>query len=545
MYLNIQFGGNMMLNEDLQSILCQPSVQYNLSIPELVATAIKKGEGVLSDKGALRVDTGKYTGRSPNDKFIVKDSLTENNVCWGPINQVMSPENFTILYNDMLSYIKNKEIFVFDGFAGADPNYRQGLRVINEYAWQNMFIHQLLVRPTKEELRDFTPDFQLICAPGFKADPQKHSCNSEVAVVLNFTEKIILIAGSSYAGEIKKSIFSLMNYILPLKGVLSMHCSANKGEKGDTALFFGLSGTGKTTLSADPERSLIGDDEHGWSEEGVFNIEGGCYAKCIDLDPEAEPQIYNAIRFGSVIENVIIDENTHKPDFSAKELTENTRAAYAVDYIPGAVIPGKAGLPSTIFFLTADAFGVLPPIAKLNKEQAMYHFLSGYTSKLAGTERGIKEPQTTFSECFGSPFLPLPPVFYANLLGEKIDKYNTNVFLINTGWTGGPYGVGSRFKIAYTRAIIKAALEGTLDNAEYYQDPIFGFAVPKHCPGVPDIIFYPKKTWANKKDYDIYANKLAESFIDNFNKFDDIPSTILEASPQCLTQSFLDMAADA
>lgn len=526
------YGGNKMQKQSLQELLVNAQSRQNMSIPNLVIASIKNGEGVLTDKGALRVATGKYTGRSPNDKYVVLDPITENNVNWGPINQVMSPQQFDVLYQDMLAYLNEKEIYIFDGYAGASSDHQQSLRVINEYAWQNMFIHQLLIRPNEKELKDFIPNFHIICAPGFKANPKKHGTNSEVAVVLNFTENIILIAGSSYAGEIKKSIFTLMNYILPLDNVLSMHCSANKGKNGDTALFFGLSGTGKTTLSADPERSLIGDDEHGWSEEGIFNIEGGCYAKCIDLDPQAEPQIYNAIRFGSVLENVTIDEKTQTPDYKSRILTENTRAAYPVNYIPGAVIPGNAGHPSSIFFLTADAFGVLPPIARLNKEQAMYHFLSGYTSKLAGTERGIKEPQTTFSECFGSPFLPLAPIFYANLLGEKIDKYNSNVFLINTGWTGGPYGVGSRFKIAYTRAIIKAALEGSLDNIEYYQDPTFGFSVPKECPGVPKNILYPKSTWANQDEYDSYASKLAVSFVENFKKFNNIPDEILQASPK-------------
>ncbi|MDD4049109.1 MAG: phosphoenolpyruvate carboxykinase (ATP), partial [Clostridia bacterium] len=410
----------MSLESCINNILQRSEVKSNLSIPALMEAAIRRGEGILTNKGSLRVTTGKYTGRSPDDKFFVRDKMSENVINWCNINRPMSPQNYQLLFEDITNYLMNQEVFVFDGYAGADSHHRLKLRIINDQAWQNMFCHQLFIRPTAEELVDFFPDYHIIAAPGFKANPQKHGTNSEAAIVVNLTEKTILIAGASYAGEIKKSVFSLVNYVLPIKNVLSMHCSANVDSAGNSALFFGLSGTGKTTLSADPKRQLIGDDEHGWSNAGIFNIEGGCYAKSIGLSALDEPQIYGAIRFGTVLENVSINKNTREVDFSNGDITENTRAAYPLNYIPNALIPSIAGHPKVIFFLTADAFGVLPPIASLNIEQAMYHFLSGYTSKLAGTERGIKEPQATFSECFGSPFLPLPPIKYANLLGEKI-----------------------------------------------------------------------------------------------------------------------------
>ena len=521
-----------MFTNQIKETLQQPNVKFNLSVPELVETAVCNKEGRLAANGSLRVSTGKYTGRSPNDKFLVRDENTDKIVNWGKINQPMSPENFQKLFTDVMAYLNNKNLFVFDGFAGADPRYRLSLRVINDRAWQNLFARQLFIRPAQEELSNFAPDYHIIAAPGFKADPQKYGTNSEVAVVLNLTEKIILIVGSSYAGEIKKSVFSLINYELPQKNILSMHCSANVDSKGNSALFFGLSGTGKTTLSADPERQLIGDDEHGWSEDGIFNIEGGCYAKCIGLSPVEEPQIYGAIRFGTVLENVTIDESTREVDYNSAEITENTRAAYPLNYIPSSRIPSIANHPQVIFFLTADAFGVLPPIAILDKNQAMYHFLSGYTSKLAGTERGIKEPQATFSECFGAPFLPLPPVEYANLLGEKMTKHGTHIYLLNTGWTGGPYGVGSRFKIPHTRAIIKAALDGTLESLPTRLEPIFGFKVPLSCPGVPDEIFTPEKTWPDPEKYQEQAHNLALRFKENFKKFPDIPLEISKASPK-------------
>lgn len=504
----------------------------NCHAPQLIEFSLSHGEGSLTSTGALSVTTGKYTGRSPNDKFFLRESKYSQDINWGDINQAMRKEHFDQLFDDVLNYLDGKELYIFDGYAGADPNYRLNLRVINELAWQNLFAHQLLVRPTDTELSTFSCNYHIICVPEFKAEPQKHGTNSEAVIAVNLDEKIIIVGGTSYAGEIKKAIFTLINFVLPKSNILSMHCSANVGRTNDdVALFFGLSGTGKTTLSADPDRRLIGDDEHGWSQDGIFNIEGGCYAKCIGLDPDDEPQIWNAIRFGSVLENVIVDETTREPDFSANDLTENTRSAYPIEYIPDSVIPGTAGHPGNIFFLTADAFGVLPPLAKLNNEQAMYHFLSGYTSKLAGTERGIKEPEATFSECFGAPFLPLPPLVYANMLGERINKHQSKVYLINTGWTGGPYGVGHRFKLAHTRALIKAALQGQLDDIPCRKDPIFGFDVPLMCPGVPESILTPRQTWQNPDDYDKQARRLALSFKENFKKFHKMSANILTASP--------------
>ncbi len=522
----------MILENQLYASFQKTNVKFNSPVPKLVETALRRNEGTLTNTGALSVLTGKYTGRSPNDKYFVQSPEYNEEINWGPINQPMSQEQFKKIYEDVLTYLAKNELFVSDGFAGADPQYRLSLRIVNDLAWQNLFIKQLLIRPSTAELSVFKPDYHIICVPGFKVDPLVHKTNSETVIAINLAERIIIICGSSYAGEIKKSIFSLANYILPKKNVLSMHCSANIGDRGDTALFFGLSGTGKTTLSADPNRHLVGDDEHGWSDRGIFNIEGGCYAKCIGLDPLEEPQIWEAIRFGSVLENVVIDELTCTADFQSDDLTENTRSAYPVNYIPNPVIPGIAGHPKNIFFLTADAFGVLPPIARLNSEQAMYHFMSGYTSKLAGTERDIHEPQATFSECFGAPFLPLSPVVYAHLLGDKLRKHGTQVYLVNTGWTGGPYGVGQRFKISYTRAIIKAVLEGQLNQVPYRKDAIFGFDVPQSCPGVPDSIFNPKSTWPNPDEYEAQACKLAALFVQNFNKFQNVPDSIKNAAPQ-------------
>ena len=521
-----------MSRQDLGEILNKPDVRFNLSLPVLMEIALKKQEGCLTKKGSILVTNSKYTGRSPNDKFFVMDDNSKDTLNWGNVNRPISPENFQKLYDDMMAYLKEKELYVFDGFGGADPQHRYNLRFINEYAWQNIFARHLFIRPTPEELQNFTPEYHIVAAPGFKTDPAKHGTNSEVAVVINLTEKLILIAGTFYAGEIKKSVFTLMNYLHPLQNILSMHCSANVDAKGQTALFFGLSGTGKTTLSTDPERRLVGDDQHGWSDVGIFNIEGGCYAKCINLSPVDEPQIYNALQFGAILENVVMEEQTRELDFDDGSITENTRAGYPMDYIPNCLIPSYTGHPEVIFFLTADAFGVLPPVAILNENQAMYHFLSGYTSKLAGTERGVKEPQTTFSACFGAPFLPLSPVKYVNLLGERIKKHNTRVYLINTGWTGGPYGIGHRFKIPHTRALIKAALEGTLETQPSRLDPIFGFKTPCTCPDVPDEIFYPERTWTNAKDYQVQAHNLALAFQKNFAKFKNIPEEILQASPK-------------
>jgi phosphoenolpyruvate carboxykinase (ATP) len=522
----------MLIQNEITQILQNPQVKFNLSLPELMETAMQRQEGILTKKGSLRVTTGKYTGRSPHDKFFVQDQTSNEILNWGEINKPISPENFQRLFTDMMAYLKGKELFVFDGFGGADPQHRLNLRFINESAWQNIFARHLFIRPTPEELQNFVPDYQIIAAPAFKADPSRHGTNSEAVVALNLTEKLILIAGTSYAGEIKKSVFTLMNYLLPLQNILSMHCSANVDTKGNAALFFGLSGTGKTTLSTDPARRLVGDDQHGWSDEGIFNIEGGCYAKCIGLSPVDEPQIYNALSFGAVLENIVIDEKTREIDFASAAITENTRAAYPMEYIPNSLTPSMTGHPKVIFFLTADAFGVLPPVAILNENQAMYHFLSGYTSKLAGTERGIKEPQTTFSACFGAPFLPLPPVKYAQLLGEKMSKHGTRVYLINTGWTGGPYGVGQRFKIPHTRAIIKAALAGTLETLPSRLDPLFGFQVPLSCPEVPEEIFTPEKTWSNPQDYQAQARNLALSFRKNFEKFTGITEEISQAAPK-------------
>ncbi|NMA68529.1 MAG: phosphoenolpyruvate carboxykinase (ATP) [Desulfitobacterium sp.] len=506
-------------------------IHYNLQVPELVEMALRRGEGILSSTGAFSVRTGKYTGRSPFDKFIVDEPSIRKHIHWGDVNRPISSEKFAKLFAEVKNYIEEKEHFVFDGFVGADKKYRLPIRVINEFAWQNLFVHQLFVRPTEDELTDHEPEFTVYGVPGFKADPQIHGTNSEAFIICSFEERVILIGGTHYAGEMKKSLFSVMNYYLPFKEVLPMHCSANVGKDGDVALFFGLSGTGKTTLSADPQRNLIGDDEHGWSKDGVFNFEGGCYAKCIDLSQEKEPQIWDAIRFGTVIENVVLDPKTRVPDYSDGSLTENTRAAYPIHYIDGAVIPSVGGHPKVIVFLTADAFGVLPPIAKLTKEQAMYHFLSGYTSKLAGTERGITEPSATFSTCFGAPFLPLAPHVYAEMLGEKIDKHQTRVYLVNTGWQGGPYGVGQRIKLQYTRAMITAALNGSLEEANFTPDPIFGLNMPERVEGVPSEILNPRNTWEDKDAYDQNARELALSFIKNFEKFPGIASNIKDAGP--------------
>jgi phosphoenolpyruvate carboxykinase (ATP) len=503
----------------------------NLGVAKLVELAVKRSEGSLTQQGALTVTTGKYTGRSPQDKFVVVEPGVKEQINWGPVNQPMESAVFERLYAKVLDHLSRQELFVFDGFAGSDPKYRLPIRVVNELAWQNLFVHQLFVRPTPAELQEHAPQFTVICAPTFQADRQVDGTNSEAFIIVSFEHRVVLIGGTHYAGEMKKSIFTVMNYLLPLQGAFPMHCSANVGVRGDVALFFGLSGTGKTTLSADPRRRLIGDDEHGWTDEGTFNFEGGCYAKCIKLSPVHEPQIYNAIRFGSVLENVVIDPETRLPDFNSDMLTENTRAAYPVDFIPNAVIPGIGGMPEVVVFLTADAFGVLPPIARLTKEQAMYHFISGYTSKLAGTERGVIHPEATFSSCFGSPFLPLPPAAYAKLLGEKTDKHNVRVYLLNTGWSGGAYGVGKRMSLPYTRAMVDAALSGELEKAQFVADPIFKVLVPTSCPGVPAEVLQPKQTWADPAAYDEQARVLADLFAKNIAKFAAVPAEILAAGP--------------
>jgi phosphoenolpyruvate carboxykinase (ATP) len=512
---------------------CKQKLHRNLSVSELINKAIYNCEGKLSASGAFNLITGKYTGRSPRDKFIVDSKEVHNDINWGNINIPIKEDIFDNIYAGLIAYLKDKELYIFDGFAGADRRFSMQTRFINESAAQNLFVHQLFIRPTSEELKNFKPDFTVICAPGFKANMKTDMTNSEAFIIANFKNRIVIIGGTGYCGEMKKAIFSVMNYLLPKKNILPMHCSANIGQKGDTALFFGLSGTGKTTLSADPSRELVGDDEHGWSEDGIFNFEGGCYAKCINLSKENEPQIWDAIKFGTVLENVIVDDNGIE-NFDDSSLTENTRAGYPIDYIHGASTKGVSGHPKTILFLTADAYGILPPISKLNKEQAMYHFMSGYTSKLAGTERGIKEPQATFSECFGAPFMPMNPTIYAKMLGERIHKHEVNVYLVNTGWTGGAYGVGSRMKLAYTRAMVAAAINGDLENVEYEPDAIFKFLVPKACPGVPNEILMPSTTWRSKEEYIVAANCLANKFNINFEKFDNVPETIREAGPEVL-----------
>src|SRR5690625_3238094 len=516
----------------IKDISSKNILHENLSVPMLVEKVLSREEGVMSSTGAIRATTGKYTGRSPKDRFIVKDEVSEDLVDWGSINQPISEEAFEKLYNRTINHLGNEEeIFSFKGFAGADKKYQLPVQIVTEYAWHNLFARQLFIEPTQDELNTHNPGFTVLVAPNSQAVPEEDGTNSDTFIVISFKHKVVLIGGTEYAGEIKKSIFSVMNYLLPQQNVLSMHCSANVGEEGDVALFFGLSGTGKTTLSADPYRKLIGDDEHGWSPNGVFNSEGGCYAKCVDLSQEKEPQIYNAIRFGSVLENVVLEDESREPDYSDTSLTENTRAAYPLENIDNIVKPSVAGHPNTIIFLTADASGTLPPISKLTKEQAMYHFLSGYTSKLAGTERGITEPEATFSACFGSPFLPLSPDKYAQMLGEKIDQFNANVFLVNTGWTGGPYGVGSRMKLSYTRAMIHAALEGELNTIETVQDDIFGLNIPAHVPGVPDEVLVPRNTWEDTAAYDETAQGLANEFHENFKKFTNASEEIKQAGP--------------
>ena len=502
-------------------------VHRNLTVADLTERSVAKGEGVLTPTGALCVNTGKYTGRSPNDKFIVDSASIHDKIAWGSANVAMTEERFNNIYEKAIAYLQGRELFIFDGFAGADHRYRQSFRIVNELVYENLFIHQLLLRPTTEELADFSEDFTIIAAPGFKCIPERDGVNSEAAILVNFEKKIILIVGSRYSGEIKKSVFSVMNYVMPEMDVFPMHCSANVGEDGDSAIFFGLSGTGKTTLSADPNRKLIGDDEHGWAKDSLFNFEGGCYAKTIDLTPTSEPEIYNAIKFGAVVENVILDEN-RIPDFFDGSLTENTRVGYPIDFIPNAELSGVSGTPNTVIFLTADAYGVLPPVSKLNKEQAMYYFVSGFTSKLAGTERGITSPVPTFSTCFGEPFLPLDPSIYANMLAEKIDASGANVYLVNTGWNG----TGERTKLKYTRAMVTAALNGELEKGEFAVDPFFGVQVPTSCTNVPTDLLTPAKTWTDNAKYEETAKKLAVSFVENFKKYTHMSEAVVNAGPK-------------
>lgn len=507
-------------------------LQYQLSPAELVEIAIKNGEGCLADSGALAIDTGEFTGRSPKDKFIVCDSVTENAVFWSDINIKFTPDAFDKLFKKVTDYLADKTIFVRDAYACADPSYKLGVRVVSEYAYQNLFSHHLFLRPENPNPEE-QPEWSIIAAPGFRATKEDGTRQHNFAII-NFTKKMILIGGTGYTGEIKKGIFSVLNFTLPHeKKVLSMHCSANIGKEGDTAIFFGLSGTGKTTLSADPNRGLIGDDEHGWGEKSIFNFEGGCYAKCVDLTAEKEPQIFGAIKFGSLLENINFLDNTRTVDFADIKKTENTRVSYPINYIDNAVNPSVGTIPKNIFFLTADAFGVLPPVSKLDAGQAMYYFLSGYTAKVAGTEAGVTEPQATFSACFGKAFLPLHPTKYAELLGEKMRQHNVNVWLINTGWSGGEYGIGNRIKLSYTRAMITAALTGNLEKASFEAHPVFGLQMPTACEGVPTELLNPKNTWKDGNAYDKKAKDLAERFIKNFDQFKEFANTeILAAAPK-------------
>ncbi len=496
------------------------SVQRNLSVPSLVEEALRRGEAQLAADGPLVARTGQYTGRSPEDRFVVKEPSSEAWIGWGKANRPFDAATFDRLKERVLSHLQGRDLFVQDAFAGADGAFRVPIRVVTEYAWQALFARHMFLRPTAEELARHVPQFTVLAAPTFQADPKRDGTHSEAFILVNFAQRLVLIGGTRYAGEIKKSIFSVMNALLPRQGVLSMHASANVGPQGDTAVFFGLSGTGKTTLSADPARTLIGDDEHAWSDRGVFNLEGGCYAKMIRLSAQAEPEIHAVTRrFGTVLENVVCDPETRKLDLDDASLTENTRGAYPLDFIPNASPTGAAGHPRHIIFLTADAFGVMPPVARLTPEQAMYHFLSGYTAKVAGTERGVTEPKATFSACFGAPFMTLPPAAYATLLGEKISKHGVKAWLVNTGWTGGPYGEGKRMSIAHTRAILTAILEGKLEGAASDPDPVFGFGIPRQCPGVPAEILTPRKTWKDAAAYDAKAKHLAGLFSENFKAF--------------------------
>ena len=512
---------------------------WNLSPAELVEDTILNGQGMLTDNGALAIETGEFTGRSPKDRFVVCDAKTENSVWWGDVNIKFSTEQFDALYGKMKGYLKGKDVYVRDVYACADNDFRLNIRVVTETPWSNMFAYNMFLRPTEAELEDFNPEWHIVCAPDFMAVAAEDGTRQHNFAILNFTKKMIIIGGTGYTGEIKKGIFSVLNYILPHeKNVLSMHCSANIGEDGDTAVFFGLSGTGKTTLSSDPNRQLIGDDEHGWSDNTVFNFEGGCYAKTIDLSREKEPQIFDAIKFGAILENIVFQDGTSTPDYEDNSITENTRVSYPINFIDNTVDPSVGTAPKNIFFLTADAFGVLPPISRLTKEQAMYHFMSGYTAKVAGTEMGITEPTTTFSACFGKAFLPLHPAKYAKLLGEKLQGTDIKVWLINTGWTGGAYGVGSRMKLSYTRAMITAALTGKLDNVKFETLPIFELSFPTECEGVPSEILNPRSTWADKAAYDEKSANLAGQFVKNFELYaSETSEDILAAAPKVLVKN--------
>ncbi|PZO89878.1 MAG: phosphoenolpyruvate carboxykinase (ATP) [Sphingomonas sanxanigenens] len=524
-------------NHDLaaQGIATGAMLHWNLLPPHLVEHAIRRGEGVMAKDGPFVVATGKHTGRSASDKFIVRDAETENSVWWGKTNKGMTPEHFAALKADFLAAVAAKgELFVQDLYGGSQPEHRVKVRVITELAWHSQFIRTMLVRPEFAELAEFLPDYTIIDLPSFAADPARHGVRSETVIAVSLTEKLILIGGTAYAGEMKKSVFGILNYLLPVQGVMPMHCSANIGPNGDTAVFFGLSGTGKTTLSADASRTLIGDDEHGWSDTAVFNFEGGCYAKMIRLSPEAEPEIFATTRrFGTILENVVIDPDTRAIDLDDDSLAENSRGSYPIDFIPNASAENMGPVPRNVIMLTADAYGVLPPIAKLTPEQAMYHFLSGYTARVAGTEIGVTEPTATFSTCFGAPFMPRHPSVYGNLLKERIAKGGVDCWLVNTGWTGGSYGAGSRMPIKVTRALLNAALDGSLNDAEFHVDPNFGFRVPVSVPGVDDKILDPRETWADKAAYDATARKLVQQFIDNFAEFaEHVDEGVLQSAPK-------------
>ena len=514
------------------------AAHWNLSPEALVQEAIRRGQGFLTDSGAIAVETGEFTGRSPQDRFIVKDAETADTVDWGEINKAIDDKYFQQLKNKITDYFAEKEVFVRDAYVCADERYRMSLRLVSEYPWSNQFAYNMFLRPSGEQLQEFEPEWSILCAPGFKADPAADGTRQENFAIINFSEKQIIIGGTGYTGEIKKGIFSVLNYILPKQhGVLSMHCSANVGKSGDTAIFFGLSGTGKTTLSADPNRELIGDDEHGWSDRSVFNFEGGCYAKTIDLSEEKEPDIYRAIKHRAILENIKCYPGTRTVDFSNSDITENTRVSYPIYHIDNAIEGSQGDAPKNIFFLTCDAFGVLPPISKLTTGQAMYHFMSGYTAKVAGTEAGITEPQATFSACFGAPFMPLHPAEYAKMLGEKMEAQNVNVWLVNTGWTGGEYGAGHRIKLKYTRAMITAALNGELESTGYRKHEVFGLQMPASCPGVDAVVLDPRSTWADKAAYDSKANHLAELFNRNFERFaDKADGSIKVAAPKVLAE---------
>ena len=517
-----------------QGIAPTGEVHWNLTAPVLIQAAIRRDEGELADMGPFRAVTSPHTGRSPNDKFVVRDDSSAGDIDWGKVNQPLSDAHFDTLLADVRAYLSARDdLFVQDLYCGADPEYRLSVRYVSPSAWHMAFVRNMFIRPDATALPTFDPNFTVLHAPEMEADPARHGTRTSTFIVLNLARRMILIGGTRYAGELKKAMFTVMNYYMPKQGVLSMHCSANVGKSGDSALFFGLSGTGKTTLSADPGRALVGDDEHGWSKSGVFNYEGGCYAKVINLSPDGEPDIYKTTQmFGTILENVVLDDLTRKVKFEDQSITENTRASYPLHYIPHHVASGRAGHPKNIVFLTADAFGVLPPIARLTREQALYYFLSGYTAKVAGTERGVKEPQATFSSCFGAVFLVWHPSKYAEMLGRLIDEHGSDVWLVNTGWTGGAFGVGKRMKLSHTRALVAALLRGDLHSAPVDTDPIFGLKIPRHVAGVPDDVLRPRSTWADGGAYDAQAKKLASMFRDNFAKFEKfVPDAVKAAGP--------------